>query len=72
LWEGLQGALIECASNCSYVLAAGFTTPADGFKHIHIGDGVLNWQDDDDGGKRNQHISIDGKGGAVINAHGKW
>jgi hypothetical protein len=27
--------------------------------------------DDDDGGKRSQHISIDGKGKAVIDAHGK-
>jgi aldehyde:ferredoxin oxidoreductase len=44
------------------VLAKGFTTPSTGFKSIVIGSDS----------KDPVHISIDGKGVAVIDAHGKW
>jgi predicted outer membrane repeat protein len=48
-------------------LTKGFTTPVQGFKHINIG----NDHGADDDGKDPVHISIDGKGVAVIDAHGQ-
>ena len=73
VWTDLANRIQACNDKCSYELAEGFTTPAKGFKHIHIGDAIHPGKstDDDDGGKRTKHITIDGKGKAVIDAHGK-
>jgi hypothetical protein len=54
------------------VLAKGFTTPSTGFVQIFIGDHGKGGDDDDHDTKDPVHISIDGKGVAVIDAHGKW
>jgi hypothetical protein len=48
---------------------SGFTTPTTGFKQMHIGDHGAD-VDDDVPSKDPVHISIDGKGEAVIDAHG--
>jgi hypothetical protein len=49
-----------------------FTTPSTGFKQMRIGDHGADVDDDNDkgGGSNPVHISIDGKGEAVIDAHG--
>jgi hypothetical protein len=38
MWAALEKGAAACTSECNFVLAAGFTTPVEGFKHIHIGD----------------------------------
>jgi hypothetical protein len=48
---------------CHFGLTKGFTTPSTGFKSIDIGS--------DSDSKDPVHISIDGNGEAVIDAHGK-
>jgi hypothetical protein len=58
-WEDLTKGIAACATPiCNFALAKGFTTPSTGFKSIDI--------------KGPVHISIDGEGVAVIDAHGKW
>jgi hypothetical protein len=68
MWGALKNATAGCIRECSYVLATGFTTPLTGFQSIGIG---LNKNFDDDKGQDPVHISIDGKGMAVIDARGK-
>ena len=71
-WAALANTTASCVSECSYVVTKGFTTPSTGFKRMHIGDHGADVDDDNDkgGGSNPVHISIDGKGEAVIDAHG--
>ena len=57
-WAALENAIAGCESKCSTVLTKGFNTPLTGFRQIDIGSDPV-------------HISIDGKGMAVIDARGK-
>jgi serine/threonine protein kinase len=71
-WEELTKGVAACVTPiCYFVLPKGFTTPSTGFKAIIIGDHGKGGHDDDGDSKDPVHISIDGKGVAVIDAHGK-
>jgi hypothetical protein len=63
-WEDLRKGVAACTSVCNFALAKGFTTPSTDFTRIDVGSY--------DSKDPRVHISIDGKGVAVIDAHGKW
>jgi serine/threonine protein kinase len=70
-WEELTKGVAACVTPiCYFVLPKGFTTPSTGFKAIIIGDHGKGGHDADGDSKDPVHISIDGKGVAVIDAHG--